>query len=226
MDFGSKVVTTFQIFGHEARLTETIIDTYVVMSILIIFAIVARIKLNKFTEVPSTRFQNFVEALVEAIDNFVASNLGSKYRYFGNWFFGIFLLILCSNLIGLLGFRAPTADLATTASFGLTSFFIIHFMGITKLKGHYFKEYLKPMPLFLPMNIVGELALPLSLSFRLFGNILGGTIIMGLFYSLPYYCKIVLPAALNVYFDVFAGSLQSFIFVMLSMAFLKEKLPE
>ncbi len=214
------------LFGTGFRVTYTHMNTWIIMGCLFLFAIIVRIKLNKFKAVPNTGFQNFIEAIVEAMDNFVSSNMGNKYSYFGNWFFGVFAFILISNLIGLLGFRAPTADLATTACLGFSTFFLIHFMGIFKGRKEYFKGYLDPFPFWLPMNIISELATPVSLSFRLFGNILGGSIIMGLFYTLPAYVKVGIPAALHIYFDVFAGFLQTFIFVMLSMSFIADKIPD
>lgn len=226
MDFGSKVITTRFLGIDGLWLTETVVDTWVVMAILIVMALIARAKFNKFTETPTTKTQNLIEAIIDTMDKFVEGNMGKKYKYFGNWFFGVFAFILLSNLIGLIGFRAPTADLATTAALALTTFFLIHFMGIYTAKGAYFKGYLEPLPLLLPLNIISELATPVSLSFRLFGNILGGTIIMGLIYTLPAYVKIGIPAVLHVYFDVFSGSLQTFIFVMLSMAFIKDKIPD
>jgi F-type H+-transporting ATPase subunit a len=158
------------------------------------------------------------------MNNFVTETMTEKYSYFGNWFFGVFCLILVSNLCGLLGFRAPTADLATTACLALSTFFLIHFMGITVQKGNYFKSYIEPIPVMLPMNIISELATPISLSFRLFGNILGGSIIMGMVYSLPVWCKIAIPGVMHIYFDVFAGCIQTVIFVMLSMTFIKDKI--
>lgn len=212
--------------GTGFRITYTTMNTWIIMGVLILFAVIVRIKLNKFKAVPESGFQNFIEAIVEAMDNFVGSNMGEKYSYFGNWFFGVFVFILISNLIGLLGFRAPTADLATTACLGFSTFFLIHFMGIVKGKKEYFKGYFEPFPFWLPMNIISELATPVSLSFRLFGNILGGSIIMGLFYTLPAYVKVGIPAALHIYFDVFAGCLQTFIFVMLSMSFIADKIPD
>lgn len=226
MDFNNHVLGTFELFGMQFRFTETIRNTWIIMAILIAFAIVVRIKLRKFKDVPETGFQNFVETIVDVMDSFVAGNMGEKYKYFGNWFFGVFTFILFANLFGLLGFRAPTADLATTACLALTTFFLIHFMGIFTAKGGYFKSYLEPIPFLLPINIISEIATPVSLSFRLFGNILGGSIIMGLVYSLPPYIKVGIPAVLHVYFDVFAGCLQTFIFVMLSMAFIGDKIPD
>ena len=88
------------------------------------------------------------------------------------------------------------------------------------------KNLLQPYPIFLPMNIIGEMAIIISLSFRMFGNILAGLIILGLLYNmLPWWALAVgLPAALHVYFDLFAGVLQAFIFCMLSMSFIGNKL--
>ena len=97
-------------------------------------------------------------------------------------------------------------------------------MGIFKQKGGYFKSYLEPIPVMLPMNIISEISTPISLSFRLFGNILGGSIIMGMVYSLPTIFKLGIPGVLHIYFDVFAGCIQTVIFVMLSMTFIKDKI--
>ncbi len=225
MDFGSNYIE-LQLGSFSFRLSETIITTWIIMAGLIIFALIVRHKLNKFEDVPKTGFQNFIEMIVESMDNFVAGNMGEKYRYFGNWFFGVFAFILISNLSGLLGFRAPTADLGTTAALALTTFVLIHFMGIITGKLGYFKGYFEPVPFLVPLNIISEIATPVSLSFRLFGNLLGGTIIMGLVYSIPMVIRVWVPAFLHIYFDVFSGCLQTFIFVMLSMAFIGDKIPD
>ncbi len=225
MDFGSNYIE-LQLGSFTFRLSETIITTWIIMAGLIIFALIVRHKLNKFEDVPKTGFQNFIEMIVESMDNFVAGNMGEKYRYFGNWFFGVFAFILISNLSGLLGFRAPTADLGTTAALALTTFVLIHFMGIITGKLGYFKGYFEPVPFLVPLNIISEIATPVSLSFRLFGNLLGGTIIMGLVYSIPMVIRVWVPAFLHIYFDVFSGCLQTFIFVMLSMAFIGDKISD
>ncbi|MCD8089289.1 MAG: F0F1 ATP synthase subunit A [Clostridiales bacterium] len=225
MDFGSAYIP-ITIGNFSFRLTETVIDTWIIMLVLIIFAIIVRIKLNKFTEVPESGFQNVIETMVEMMENFVSSTMGEKYSYFGCWFFGVFAFILTSNLSGLVALRPPTADLATTLALALTTFVLIHFMGIFTSKLGYLKGYFEPVPFLMPLNIISEIATPISLSFRLFGNILGGLIIMGLVYTLPVYVRFFIPGFLHMYFDVFAGCLQTFIFVMLSMTFIKDKTPE
>ncbi len=226
MDFNNKVIATYELFGFPIWITETIRNTWIIMGVLILFALFVRSKLNSFKEVPSG-FQNVIELMVDTMDNFVRTNMGDKLAYFGNWFFGLFAFILVSNYSGMFGLRPPTADLATTACFGLSTFVLIHFMGITHGKSEYFKDYFRPLPVLFPINVIGEFATPVSLSFRLFGNLLGGVIIMGMVYALfPIFLKIGVPALLHSYFDLFSGFLQSFIFVILSMTFIKGKVPD
>ena len=115
----------------------------------------------------------------------------------------------------------------------ITTFVLTQFFGVRK-KGivNYSKGFLQPMPFLLPLNIIGELANPISLGFRLFGNIVAGIIIMSLLYgALGGFTEMLLgitvplfqagvPAVLHIYFDMFAGLLQSFIFTMLTMVFI------
>lgn len=228
MDFGAKIITTI----GPVNITQTMMNTWIIIIALTIVALIVRAKINKFTDVPTTKLQNIVELIIETMENFTIQNMGEKYKYFGNWFFGVFCFVLVSNYIGLLSFRSPTADLGTTLALALSTFTLIHFMGIKVNKGAYFKGYLEPMPILLPLNIIGEIATPLSLSLRLFGNILGGTIIMGLVYSAIESANVLLQIVgfgaatpmLHAYFDVFAGFLQTFIFVILSMTFIKDKI--
>ncbi len=230
MDFGAKIIT--QIGG--VNITQTMMNTWIIIIVLTIVALILRAKIKKFTDVPTTKLQNIVELIIESMENFTIQNMGEKYKYFGNWFFGVFCFVLVSNYIGLLSFRSPTADLGTTLALSLATFTLIHFMGIKVNKGSYFKGYVEPMPVLLPLNIIGEIATPVSLSLRLFGNILGGTIIMGLINSALSKGHILLQIVgfgaitplLHAYFDVFAGFLQTFIFVILSMTFIKDKIGE
>ena len=225
MDFNNKFYGSFNFLGLDIWITQTLLGTWAIMAFLIIFALIVRSKLNSFDEVPTGGFQNFVETCVETMDNFVTSNMGEKYSYFGNWFFGLFCFIVLSNLSGLIGMRPPTADITTTAAFGISTFFLIHFMGIKERPKEYFKEYFSPHPVFFPINLVSEVAIPISLSFRMFGNIVGGLLIMGLVYNLfPPILRIGIPAVLHIYMDVFVGALQAFIFTILSMTFIRSKI--
>lgn len=232
LDVNSRIIEKLHIGGTEVWITETVVNTWIIMAALILIALILRIKMKNYKYKPEGS-QNVIELIIEYMDSFVKSAMTEKYAYFGNWFFGVFALILVSNLSGLLGFRPPTADLCTTAAITLTTFFLIHFMGIKTARGGYFKSYFEPVPFLVPLNIISELATPISLSFRLFGNILGGMIIMSMVYmalgNLPSILKIFnigVPAALHMYFDVFAGCIQTVIFVMLSMTFIKDKIPD
>lgn len=224
MNFDNKVLTVIRIFNFDVWITETIVNTWIIILFLFIFSLFVRLSIKKFTQIPSG-FQNFIELIIESIDNMTKTNMGEKYVCFSAWFFGVFAILLCSNLSGLIGLRPPTADLATTLMFALTTFFLIHFMGIMTDCKSYFKSYIEPFALLLPINIIGELATPISLSFRLFGNIFGGFVIMGMIYALfPMILKLGLPGIFHIYFDIFSGALQAFIFVILSMTFIKDKI--
>jgi len=215
----------FTINGHTAYVTQSILGTWIIMAVLFIFAIVVRIKLKNFKDTPKPgSLQNIIELCVESMNNMAQNNLGKGLSWLGAYFFGVFAFILVCNYSGLFKMRPPTADLATTLALALNTFFLIHILGITRRKTEYLKDYLKPVFLFLPMNIIGELSRPVSLSFRLFGNILGGTIMLDLLYvSLPILFRIALPTFIHAYLDIFVGALQSFIFCVLSMTFINEK---
>lgn len=206
---------------QKIHITESMLATWIIMAVLIIFAVIVRIKLKSFKDKPSG-FQNVVELIVETFSNLVKNTLNEKLQFLGGWFFTVFTFILVSNYSGLFSLRPPTSDLATTLPLAVTTFVIIHVVGIKYQKGAYFKGYLSPFPVFLPMNIIGELAKPISLAFRLFGNILGGLIIMQLIYTmLPVFITFAIPSVLHIYFDLFSGAIQAFVFTILSMTFIQ-----
>ena len=223
----SNLLFLFEWNGVRIYITESMRTLWIVSALMIAFAVIVRVKLKKFKEIPSG-FQNAVEALVEMMGGVTKGALGEKLEFLGPYFFGVFIFILVSNYIGLVpGLRPPTSDLATTMPLAIMSFILIHFCGMKMRKGSYFKEYLSPFPLFLPLNILGELARPLSLGLRLFGNILGGLIIIQVMYTmLPTAARFVLPNVGHALFDLFAGFLQAFVFIMLSMTFIRVKSSE
>lgn len=209
------------IAGVEVWITETIVNTWLIMLALIVFAVIVRAKLRSFKEIP-TGFQNVVEAIVEAYDSFAGNTLGEKLSYIAPWYFMVFAFVLLCNFASIIGFRAPTADWATTFALALATFVLMIFMGIKHRKGQYIKDLFEPHFIFFPMNLIGELAKPVSLSFRLFGNILSGTIILTLYYALtPVFVQFGIPALLHAFFDVFFGGLQTYIFVIISLMFVK-----
>jgi len=223
VDFTNKNLAVLFKWGDTTvYLTETILNTWIVMGALILLTIVVRIKMRKFKGAP-TGLQNLIELAVEMMGSFAGETLGEELKLIHGYFFGVFAFIITSNYSGMLGFRPPTADLATTAALGLMTFFISHSLGVARLKLKYLKAFIEPLPVFLPINIVGKLAEPVSLAFRLFGNLVSGFILMGLVYNLfPLILRFVVPAPLHAFFDLFAGALQAYVFTVLSMSFIRQ----
>lgn len=213
---------TLNLGGKEIVIAETIVNTYIVTFLLIIFAIVVnrKIKNAKPEDTPSGLL-NVVEVAVEAIQTLVKQNMGEKQIWFAPYIFSLAFFLLVSNLFGLFGFTPPTSDYNVTLTLALITFTLTQFYGI-KNNGivGYAKGFLDPFPFLLPLNILGELANPISLSFRLFGNILSGVIIMSLLYNALGLIAPLITPVLHAYFDVFSGILQTFIFTMLTMIFI------
>jgi len=220
LDFNIKNIWVINIAGGKIWITETILNTWIIMLLLIAGAVTIRIKLRIYQETPKG-FQNVVEAVVEAFDNFVISSAGEKFMYLGSWFFMVFAFLLVSSISGVFGIRPPTADWATTFAFAFATFILIQAVGIKQRKGKYLKSFIEPNIIFLPLNIIGEISRPISLSFRLFGNVLAGLILMSLIYALfPVYLRFIIPTAFHAYFDLVTGALQTYIFCVLSLAFI------
>ena len=224
MDFNINNHAVLKLGSIEVWITDTLICTWIIMAILIAFAIVVRVKLPKFKEIPKG-FQNIAEYLVEMFDNFLHGVDGDKLMFLGSWFFTVFAFIWLSNISGLFFMRNPTADWATNFALALVTFFLIHILGIKFRGTKHLKTFIEPVPIFLPLNIIGELARPISLSFRLFGNVLAGMILLGLLYE-PIFLRWVIPVPLHAFFDLFSGSIQTYVFCILSLSFISAAVSE
>lgn len=215
---GPQIVFSFTFLGEVIPVSQTVVTTWFIMLLLTIFSVVMGRKLKK----EPTKRQAIAELIVDAIYKLTEDTMGKKFIKFAPYIGTILIFIGVCNISGLFGFRPPTADLNTTMALALMTFIIVHTTGI-KMKGigGYLKGFLEPMPFLLPLNILGEISTPISLSFRLFGNMVGGLIIMGLVYQMMSFVAVIpIPAVLHMYFDLFAGLLQSFIFTMLTMVFI------
>lgn len=213
-----------EIAGNEIFIPDSIVNTFLVVILLSIFAIVvnSKIKKAKADEVPSN-FLNAVEILVEAVDGLVVSNMGrNNLKRFGPYILTLALFLAVANLLGLVGLTPPTSDYSVTLSLALVTFVLTQFWAFKNGGGivGYFKSFGDPVPLLAPLNVIGELANPVSLSFRLFGNIMSGGIILTLVYGAAGLIAPVLAVPLHAYFDIFSGLLQTFIFIMLTMIFI------
>ncbi|MFI3172637.1 MAG: F0F1 ATP synthase subunit A [Eubacteriales bacterium] len=213
----------FQLGGQELWITTTHVSLLLVMATLMILAIYVKSRLIDTQDKPS-QVQNIAEMVVEALDGMVSSNMGAHAVKFRNYIGTLFLFILVSNLSGLLGLRPPTADYGVTFALGVISFFIIQVNNVRKNKVGAFKELFEPFPVFFPINVIGEIAVPFSLSLRLFGNIVSGTVMMALIYGLLTNIAFGWPGFLHIYFDIFSGCIQTYVFCMLTMAFTTSKI--
>ena len=221
-DFFIHYFLEYQLFGHTFYLTSTHISLIIVTVLIMIFTVCASRKMKHPDEVPGT-FQNIVELIVEMLDNMVRGIMGENARRFVNYLSTVFIFILISNISGLLGLRAPTADYGVTFPLAVMTWVLIQFNGFKYQKFGKIKALFEPIFLFFPMNLISEFSTPVSMSLRLFGNILSGTVMMGLIYGLlPRVLTLVWPAALHAYLDVFSGAIQTYVFCMLTMCFVSD----
>ena len=132
-----------------------------------------------------------------------------------------------SNISGIFGLRPPTADYGTTLALGLITFCMIWFNKVKHQKAkQIWADMCSPLPpwlpIWLPINLISEVAVPISLSLRLFANVLSGTVMMALVYGLLRLIALVWPAALHMYFDLFSGAIQTYVFCMLTMTYVSQ----
>lgn len=217
-----KIEIAFKMFGKDIFVPDTIVNVWLVVIFLLIFAAIVgkKVKESKIDETPSN-FLNVIELSVEAVENLVKQTMGEKHVRFAPYIFSLMAFLLVANLIGLIGLTPPTSDYSVTLTLALITFTLTQYYGL-KNNGFlgYLKGFTEPMAFLTPLNVIGELANPISLSFRLFGNILSGVIIMGLFYqAVGIFAPIIAPP-FHAYFDLFSGVLQTFIFAMLTMIFI------
>jgi len=196
------------------------------------------------TVVPNSKRQLAAEFLVEKAQGLVNDNMGKRFAGFAPFVAAIMAMSAFSSLSSLLGLFPPTSDMNIVAGWAIIVFVIITYY---KLKGGlwpYVKGFFEPIPVFAPFNIIGEFATPISMSFRHYGNVLSGVVIStlvafalqslsnmllgwlpGFLGDFPF-LQIGLPAILSLYFDIFSGLMQAFIFAMLTMLYIATAGPD
>ena len=222
IDFMIHGVFSYELFGQTLWITTSHVCAIVVFLVLLLFIFAANRAIKKGSEVP-TGFQNVVELIVEKLDGMIDSTMGKSAPAFRNYIGTIFIFILVCNISGLFGLRPPTADYGTTLALGLMTFTLITFNKFKhpKVKG-VIKGLCDPWPIWAPINIIGDVAVPISLSLRLFANVLSGVVMMALIYGLLGKIAVIWPAALHVYFDLFSGCIQTYVFCMLTMTYIAD----
>lgn len=220
--------------GYGLPVTITVVTTwFLILFMFILF----RVGTSKLEVIPG-KLQLILESIYAFLDGVVGQMMGSWKKKYLSYIGPLFLFIFTANTISFFpipwfsivdghitfapAFRSPTSDLNTTVGLALLTTFMFLKASI-KTNGvlGYFKGFLAPIPVMLPLNIVGEFAKPVNISVRLFGNAFAGGVIMGLLYM---GAPAAIPAGLHLYFDLFSGLVQSFVFIMLSMVYIQGSL--
>jgi F-type H+-transporting ATPase subunit a len=216
------IIHTLSIFGYPFHITLSLIIQWVVIIITLLLSILYS---NKVKRIPG-KVQSVVEILIEFLTKTVDENMGEGKRSFVPYIGSLGLYLFILNMVGLVGIRPPTSDFSVTLGLALTTFLVIQGYTIKKLGIlGYFKGYASPVPILLPINIVERVMVPVSLSLRLFGNVFAATIIMELLYEalegIHFIAMLGIPVPFHFYFDIFDGTIQMVIFVMLTMINIK-----
>lgn len=207
--------------GEGIPIHESVVVTWIIMAVLILLSIVLTRDLK--VENVSKR-QLILETGIGFLQNFFEDILGKEGKRYVPYLITVAIYIGVANMIGIFGFTPPTKDMNVTAALAIMSIVLIEYAGIHgKGVGGWMKSFAKPVAVMLPINILEIFIRPVSLCMRLFGNVLGAFVVMELI-------KILLPAILPVpfslYFDLFDGLIQAYVFVFLTSLFLKEAIED
>ena len=198
-------------------IAESVVITWVIMAFMVILSICLT---RNFKVENHGRRQIAVEYCVTALQNMVKGIIGEEGKRYVPYLVTVIVYIGIANIIGLFGMKPPTKDLNVTAALAVMSIVLIEYAGI-RAKGvkKWAKSFAEPVAIVAPLNVLEIFIRPLSLCMRLFGNVLGAFVVMELL-------KIIMPAILpipfSLYFDVFDGLIQAYVFVFLTSLFIKE----
>lgn len=216
-----------------------IYSSLIVMALLLIFCVIVFIKARFTDPLKKPKGVMFVaETFVNLIDGLVDENMGPRFRKIAPYFGFVAAYIFFSFIIGMIGLPSPVTYLPIPFILALITFLMIHITSIIYTKWRYFKRFIEPIPIFLPMNLLSMWAPLLSLAFRLFANALAGWVLMYMVYSflesvsamifngLPFFIAPFVTPVLHAYFDIFSGFIQTTVFLFLSMLFIASEVPE
>jgi F-type H+-transporting ATPase subunit a len=225
-------IFTLTLFGVEIPITETVVVSWIVMAILITASIIFTRRLKTVPAGP----QAILETGIEFLNNFSKNQFGYLSKYLAPYMGSLFLFIITANIIGVLSppvvkifghefippfpIRPPTRDINVTGALALISILLVLVCGLAArgVRG-WLKSFVQPVPIMLPFHILDYFTRTMSLALRLFGNILGGYVMMGLIEKL---IPVALPMVFALYFDFFDGMLQAAIFVFLTSLYISE----
>ena len=227
-----RTIFTLNLAGHSIPITETVIISWLVMLVLI----AASLALTRGLKTIPSGPQAILETAVEFLNNFAKEQFGDFSKYLGPYMGSLFLFLFTANIMGVISpleikafgrefippflIRPPIRDINVTAALALISILLVIVSGFSARGfGGWFKQLLHPLPMMLPFNIMEYGTRLISLALRLFGNILGGVVLMSLIEGL---LPVALPMILSLYFDFFDGMVQAAIFVFLTSLYISE----
>lgn len=195
---------------------DTLYMTWLIMAIIIVISFLA----TRNLKLVPTGLQNAIELVVSALLEQMDAAMGPKGRQLAPLIVTLFLFILLSNWLGLVPMMtSPTNDANTTLGLAIIMMLTIHIAGLVFKGMRYIKHFFEPSPPFVIINIIEELAKPITLAFRLFGNIVAGEILIIILLMLvPVWFPV--PSVIWLGFSLFVGVIQAFIFTMLSISYL------
>lgn len=215
-------------------ITESQINSALVLIVILGFCLFIT---HGISEHIKLRRQHFAELIVEKVDGLVKENMGEYFMGFAPFIIAIMALSACSSLLSLFGMYPPTSDINIVGGWAILVFILITYYKMKCGPLNYLRSMAEPVALLAPINFISEFATPVSMAFRHYGNVLSGSVISVLLATalgglssmllgwLPGFLadipllQIGIPAVLSIYFDVFSGLLQAFIFAMLTMMY-------
>ena len=221
-----------------------VISSLIVMLIIILLAIYIGIRAHFQDPLKKPKgLLHLTEIGVSYFDNFVKDLTGSALPNFGGFIMGVACYLFLAFIFGLTGLPSPVTYMAVPLSLGLTTFLLIHLISARYTKIAYFKRYIDPMPVFLPVNLLSMWAPLLSLTLRLFGNAVAGWALLtivevalrdlsaSIFSFVPagwneVFLAPIPLAVLHAYFDLFSGLIQTIVFISLTAIFIGQEIPE
>lgn len=201
------------------------IEIIVQWVIILILGILAYVLTKNLKRIPDKK-QTVLETIYAAIKDLIVQNMGDEYISFIPYFGTLILFLLLMNLTGLIGISPPTSNISVTSALALISFIVVQVNAIKKNRfGHYLLGYSHPYLAMLPLNIIERVILPVTLSLRLYGNMIAGVILIELVYKalahIAVFSQIGIPVFIHGYFDLFDGILQAYVFTLLTMINIK-----
>lgn len=223
-----KISIDIALGGKTYTFTPEVVNSLIVVIVLCVLGFIIGQKAKKADFKKSPKGILLIgEIFVESIQGLVSQTMGKGNQGFVPYIGSLALFLAFSNLLGLVGLVPPTSNYNVALALALITVTLTHVNNI-RFNGvkNYIKGFFEPVAFLSPINLLGEIATPISLSFRLFGNIISGVIITSLLYSvfnsISFYVTPFLTPVFHAYFDVFAGLIQTFVFMMLTMIYISQ----